>query len=189
MSAHKLWSRRTLYRWAPWVGGAVLVVGVAAFLGVYFTNTADDSEPETQLRGPAIVDKPLGKRVKVAKEVQQVASEFIKSAVTGRDLERGWRLAHPELRAGFTHREWVRGVLPFSVFPVDLEKAPPFSIDDSFERQVDLQVVLSPRKGASGFKPQIFFIGLKAVGNGGSKRWRVYYWQARSNPALPQTGE
>ncbi|MBD0348098.1 MAG: hypothetical protein ICV59_03015 [Thermoleophilia bacterium] len=184
MSAQTFWSRRTLYRWAPYVAGSVLAVGVVAFLVAFYGNTAPDSTPEIQRTGPAIVDEPTGKKAPVSRGVQAVAARFIKTAVARRNLDVGWKLTHPELRAGTTYKEWLRGESTVVPYPVDLGAAPPFRVDESYERRVELEVVLTPRKG-SGVKSQIFFIGLKAVGQRKNKRWLVYYWAPRSTPPIP----
>ena len=38
-------------------------------------------------------------------------------------------------------------------------------------------------------KPQVFDIGLKAVGNGAKKAWLVSYWNAKVGIQVPATPE
>jgi hypothetical protein len=186
MSApHKLWSRRTLYRWAPWIGGLVLAVGVLSFLIVFYGNTADTSPPETQRTGPADLGDQPGKKVKVSPAVQKTAAQFIKTAVARKNLATGWKLTHPDLRSGTTYKEWMHGTSTVIPYPVDTRIAPAFRVDESYQRRAELEVILEPKSG-SGVKPQIFFIGLKAVGKGANKHWLVYYWAPRSVNPLPQ---
>ncbi|MFN2472263.1 MAG: hypothetical protein ABR583_15020 [Gaiellaceae bacterium] len=191
MSAPRtFWSRRTLYRWAPWVGGGMLVVGVSAFLFAFYGNTADKSEPETQLEGPALLGDQAGRRVKsAAPEIQKTAAQFIKNAVAGQNRRAGWKLIHPELRGDITFKQWLRGESYVIPYPADLRQPPPFRVDEVYEKRAELEVVLSPRPGANVKKPQIFFIGLKKVGKGANERWLVYYWAPRSVALRRSTGE
>jgi hypothetical protein len=186
MSApRKFWSRRTLYRWAPYVGGLVLAIGVGAFLIAFYGNTAENSAPQTVRTGPPDLGDQPGKPTKVSAEVQQTAAKFIKTAVARQNLALGWKLTHPDLKAGTTYREWMHGTSSVIPYPVDTRIAPAFRVDESYARRAELEVILEPKKG-SNVKPQIFFIGLKAVGNGAKKHWLVYYWAPRSVNPLPQ---
>jgi hypothetical protein len=186
MSAPRtFWSRRTLYRWAPYIGGLVLVLGVGAFLIAFYGNTADKSAPQTVRTGPPDLGDQPGKKTKVSADVQQTAAQFIKTAVARKNLALGWKLTHPDLRAGTTYKEWMHGTSTVIPYPVDTRIAPAFRVDESYQRRAELEVILEPKKGAD-VKPQIFFIGLKAVGNGAKKHWLVYYWAPRSVNPLPQ---
>ena len=186
MSAPRtFWSRRTLYRWAPYIGGLVLVLGVGAILIAFYGNTADKSAPQTVRTGPPDLGDQPGKKTKVSADVQQTAAQFIKTAVARKNLALGWKLTHPDLRAGTTYKEWMHGTSTVIPYPVDTRIAPAFRVDESYQRRAELEVILEPKKGAD-VKPQIFFIGLKAVGNGAKKHWLVYYWAPRSVNPLPQ---
>jgi hypothetical protein len=177
---------RRLARLAPWIGATMLAVGIGAVLITFYGNTADTSAPPAApAERPRAAEESPGKRVKLSRETTTVAARFIKTAVARQNLAEGWRLAHPELRLGNTRREWLRGTSTVQPYPVDTAKPPPFKIDESFERRAMLRVVLSPRPGAGDFKPQIFFIGLKAVGRGEQKRWLVNYWAPYAAQSVP----
>ena len=186
MKRAPFYSRRNLYKWAPYVGGTVLVVGVSAFLLTFFNNPPS-TEPETKVRGPVDVGVQTGQRVKLSPEVQRVASRFIRTAVARRNLKAGWKLTHPELRSCGTYKEWIRGTSCVVYYPVDFSQPPPFRVDESYARRAELEVVLTPRRGSGVTKPQLFFIGLKKVGTGKNGRWLVYYWQPRSIPIVPKS--
>jgi hypothetical protein len=177
-------SRRNLVRRSPWLGGLVLAIGAGALLLAFAGNTADDSPPLLQTTTPYRAS-PDGRPVPISRDVQLTAATFIKTAVARKNLGEGWKVTHPELRAGTTYREWLQGTSSVVPFPVDLRVAPAFRVDESYERRAELEVILEPKAG-SGVKPQIFFIGLKAVGNGAKKHWLVYYWAPRSVNPLPQ---
>jgi hypothetical protein len=177
-------SRRNLVRWAPWLGGLILAVGVGAVLITFFRNTADTSPPALQTTTP-YRDGPDGKKVPISPAVQLTAARFIKTAVARRNLAAGWKITHPELRAGTTYKEWLQGSSSVVPYPVDLRVAPAFRADESFARRAELEVILAAKPG-SGEKSRLFFIGLKAKGQGAKKHWLVYYWGARSIPPVRQ---
>lgn len=178
-------SRRNLVRWSPWLGGLLLAIGAGALLITFFGNTADTSAPLLQTTTP-YRETPDGKKVPVSQAVQLTAARFIKTAVARRKLAEGWRVTHPELRAGTTYEEWLHGTSPVVPYPVDLRVAPTFRVDESYERRAELEVILAARPG-SGEKGRLFFIGLKAKGQGAKKHWLVYYWAPRSVPPVKQS--
>ncbi|MFN2472264.1 MAG: hypothetical protein ABR583_15025 [Gaiellaceae bacterium] len=182
MSAPRsVWSKHTLSRWAPYIGGGLLAVGAVAFLIVFYGNTAEETQSPTPRPEPGTVSDDSGKRLKNASpDVQRAAASFIRNAVAGEDRRAGWKLLHPELRGDTTLEQWLRGESYVSPYPADLRQAPPFRVDEAYEQRAELEVVLSPRPGARVQKPQLFFIGLKKVGKGANERWLVYYWNARS---------
>jgi hypothetical protein len=176
-------SRRNLVRRSPWLGGLVLAIGAGALLLAFAGNTADDSPPLLQTTTPYRAS-PDGRPVPISRDVQLTAATFIKTAVARKNLGEGWKVTHPELRAGTTYREWLQGTSSVVPFPVDLRVAPAFRVDESYERRAELEVYVSPRAG-SGYKlPQLFFIGLKAKGHGAKKHWLVYYWGPRAVPPV-----
>jgi hypothetical protein len=176
-------SRRNVVRWSPWLGGLVLAIGAGALLIAFVGNTADDSPPLLQTTTPYRAS-PDGRQVPISRDVQLTAATFIKTAVARKNLGEGWKVTHPELRAGTTYREWLQGTSSVVPFPVDLRVAPAFRVDESYERRAELEVYVSPRAG-SGYKlPQLFFIGLKAKGHGTKKHWLVYYWGPRAVPPV-----
>jgi hypothetical protein len=170
---------------ALFVSGLVLLAGIVAFtvarLGgsdpepVAQTPTATATTPRTQTAERVV---PVARAARVA------AGQFILWAVstkaTQKDLARSWELVHPELKqeCGCTRQQWLTGNIPVQPYPVaDLETAT-FAVDESVEGRVVLQVALLPRDGA-GVRGQIFYIGLKAMGEGSDKRWLVNYWAPR----------
>jgi hypothetical protein len=180
-------SRRNFVRWSPWLGGLLLAIGAGAVLITFFGNTADTSAPLLQTTTP-YRETPDGKKVPISQAVQLAAARFIKTAVARRKLAEGWKVTHPELRAGTTYREWLHGTSPVVPYPVDLRVAPTFRVDESYERRAELEVILAARPG-SGEKGRLFFIGLKARGQGAKKHWLVYYWAPRSVNGLPTLGD
>lgn len=176
-----------LLRWAPWAGGALLVAGVVASL-VVFMGGSSTPEPKAPGNQPAGGGAGTEKKVPFSPEAESAALGFIRTVVAGRQPRAGWKLMHPELRAGITYKQWLSGVSPVPPYPVDITKPPFVQIDESYARRAELQVILPPRKGAN-VRAYSFFLGLKAVGDGARKRWLVYYWQPRSVAPYRTDGE
>lgn len=106
---------------------------------------------------------------------RKVAGRFILTAVARKNELSSWDLVHPTLRAGFTKREWARGEMPISPFPVASVDEARFRVDHLSRNTVTLDVALIPKAG-TGVKAEVFKIGLVAVGSGEGRRWLVDYW-------------
>jgi hypothetical protein len=185
--ASRMTSRRVL-RTLPWVSALVLVAGVVAFLIAYVGNTGKKIQVEPTGNRPAQVDvaQPT---VKLDPAARKVAGEFIADALTRRNLQHLWDISHPEFRAGITHAEWLKGTLPAVPYvPPKAIAGVTYKVDESHPRQAYLHVLMLT-KPSSGVRSEDFYIGLKAVGTGKSKRWLVNYFIPASGggivPATP----
>jgi hypothetical protein len=157
----------------------VLAVGIAGFLFAFVRNTGDATE--TFSDEPADIFTPE-KTTNVDPAARKVAAEFINSAVARKNLAASYALADPELRQGFTLKQWKTGNIPVVYYPTQNIDLAGFKVDRSYENEVVLQVLLVPQE-KSGVDPAIFYIGLKRASP--SKPWRVYYWVPRYRPAVP----
>ena len=171
--------RRTLL-WAVVLVAAVTVVTVlAASQG----NTGK-SVVTPVTKEPAKVLPKEAKKAPLTREARIVAGTSILTAVARKNLGKSWEITHPTLRAGFTRKQWLTGNIPVQYYPIDrLDKAP-IHVEESRTNSAMLQVALLPEDG-SNVKPQVFFLGLKAVGTGANKRWLVDYWAPYASPAVP----
>ena len=169
----------------PWIAGLVLVAGLAAFLVVFFGNTAApvESKVTDKETGAAVV---AGKQqsVVIDPEARKVAGEFILTAVARKNLARSYELTHPDLRQGLSLKEWETGNIPVQFYPADAIDNATFKIDESHATDAVLEVALIPKAGET-IKPQIFYIGLKKVGG----HWLVDYWAPRGSAAVPNVGD
>lgn len=177
-----------------WGSALVLLAGLAAFvtvrLGTESTAPAKDASAQTSTIDGT--DFSPGQTTptetsEVPKEARRVAGEFILAAVGREDLAKAWKLAHPELKkeCGCTYEEWLTGNIPVQYYPTGAVKGAAFNVDELSEDEVVLGVLLTPKEGAE--VPQTaFFIGLKAVGEGASRRWLVDYWAPDAAPPVPQ---
>lgn len=168
----------------PWLSALVLVAGVVAFAGTYFTG--DSSEDKAAAPKPASTPAHPAKAGKPAFDAsaRQIARAFISTAVARKNLEASWPLLHADIKQGMTLAEWETGEIPVVPYPVgDLNKAQ-FSVDEAYEDTLLLEVALVPEPGAE-VNPGVFHLGLRAVGNGTNRHWLVDYWMPRWSPPIP----
>lgn len=160
----------------------MLAAGIVAVMILFFRNTADPA-PERLTNKPATLIQSPGRKVELSREARRVAGQFILTAVGRNNLAASWPLVHPALKQGMSRKEWLTGDIPVQYYPVNTLEVAPMHIEESYERSAMLQVALLPKKGAN-IKPQVFFLGLKKIGNGKSARWLVDYWAPYSSPGM-----
>jgi hypothetical protein len=174
-------SSRKFNKWFPWISGAVLVVGVAVFLGVYYSNTA---KPEpTQATGPPVRSAAAPqKNIPFPAAAWKVAREFVFTAVARKHLDEAYGLTHPSLRAGITKKEWRTGSLPVVFSPAaQIIKTNWKNTNYAHPRDAQINVVIIPTKGRH-WNAQI---GLTKVGQGSNAHWLVSYFQPLAGPPVP----
>ena len=183
----RLYSPRFVNR-LMWLSALILIAGVVTFGVLVFGENKTTSADEAAGEGPAVATQTTENRktVPLDPKARQVAGRWILSAVTREDLAEGWELAHPDLKAecGCTRAEWLQGNIPIQPFPPDALDDASFAINESYEDEAVLEVALLPKEGAE-VESQIFYLGMKAVGEGAAKRWLVYYWQVRPIIEVP----
>ena len=181
------YTQNPITRYLPWIAAFVLIAGVVAF-GIT-TLTGDDSkpaaQPQAQQQGAqATGDEPRRKSVAFSPEAREVAAEFLQTAVPRKNLKRSWEITHPEMRAGYTLKDWLTGTIPVQYYPTEGIDLATFKIDESYADEAVIEVALLPKKGST-VKPQIFFVGLKKHDG----KWLVNYFAPRSAIAVPQGSE
>src|SRR5215203_6375853 len=149
------------YRWrrrlARLTGLAVVVAAVVAAI-VIWPNTAPN-EQRGASNVPARIEKePKAVRLKAPdkKDALKVVSRFIYTAVARKNIDRSWELAAPELRQGFTRKEWISGNMPVVPFPAQSAR---WRLEYSDERGVGFSVALYPSPGSQQ-RAQVFLVGL-----------------------------
>jgi hypothetical protein len=161
----------------PWVSAVVLLAGIGAFVGVYFTNTAKKSPGLTNQ--PAKLPKTQ-KEIKLPESARRVAGEFILTAVARKDLAKSWPLAHPTLREGFTYKEWLTGDIPVQPYPVGKLNEANFKVDYAYPKEAQIELVLIPKKGVK-MQPFQFLMGLRLYRH----HWTVDLWQPLQGVPIP----
>jgi hypothetical protein len=180
------WASRLLF----WAGGLTLIAGMIVFLvAVFGRGNAEEATPfretpqqaQQQLQREA---QPDFTRARVDPKARVVAGKFILTAVARENLAESWKLVHPSLRQGLTLAQWKTGNIPVAPYPVHSLEQARFKVDESYPNQVLLEVALIPKKGAK-IRPQVFDIGLRAVGKGARRHWLVDYWMPVWSPPVP----
>jgi hypothetical protein len=172
----------------PYVAALVLVAGGVAVLIAYFGNTAHETVPKTP-PGAVVDNSKAPANVPVPNEAKTVAAKYITSAMTRQNLPLSWKLTHPSLKQGFTHKEWLTGNIPVQFFPRKAFNGATYKVQWSHPNDVMLNVYIF---GKPASLSQAFFIELKPVGEGSNKRWLVSYvvpnGGAQNVPALSPDG-
>ena len=165
----------------------VLVAGLVTFLIVYdvggIRNTSKPV-PAPLTNKPTQQVQPLGKTVPLSKEVRDVAARWIIASVARTDLAKSWEMTAPDLRRGFTRKEWLTGSNPIIPYPLGNSVGGIVRINWSTRKDASFEITLVPKKGGT-IKPQDFFINLRRYGSGKAHRWLVYYWGPREYIAVP----
>lgn len=165
-----------------WASGAVLVVGIGVFLGVFFSrgNSQPTSVQLSTLSNPPTSTTPKPpKTVHPASGAFQVARTFLQTAVQRKNLAAAYGIVGPDLKGGMSLAQWNKGSIPVTLYPSRDAKTAQFVVKTSQPKYLLLQVGLHAQQG-SGIKPKAltFTLGLDRVGgkNGQASRWVVDYF-------------
>jgi hypothetical protein len=171
-----------------WVAGFVLFAGVVAFSIAYLGDRAEKTDVRAATNEPAA--PKVEPTVPLDPKARRVAGEFVVAAVTRQNVKKARELAHPDLRSAVSRQQWLNGELPVPVYPASAIDAASFKTEVSQPRQAVLDLLILPKKG-SGYRPQAFFVTLKAVGNGKAKRWLVVSFVPHGGveTAVPNLGQ
>lgn len=119
--------------------------------------------------------------------VRPVLAQFIRYAVAREDPARAWDVAGPDLRAGFTQREWGTGNIPVVNYPAAHRGLGSWSyVKYSYTNTVGLEVFVFPKPG-SGYSAMTADAEVVKDRDG---RWQVNYWMPErfhGPPALSAT--
>ena len=180
-----------------WGSALVLVAGVVAVTIAYFGNTAESRDTPLSNQ-PAQGVETQAPTVALDTRARVVAGEFILTAVQRdvpraqlrKNMAKAWDLTAPGSEVRFcgdhacTYAEWLTGEVAIVPYPAGSIDKASFSIEESHQNSVYLEVALLPKDGAK-VESQIFKIGLRAVGTGKNKRWLVEYWAPRPINPVP----
>jgi len=157
-----------------WGAAFAAAAGAVAALVVLFPSPSPSKEAKVStVEGDIVLPDKPHPFVTRKKDVLDVASRFVFTAVSRRHVEDSWELAAPALKEGFTKKKWGRGNIPVVPFyPIDYAR---WKVSYSFEKEVDLLVALFPpaKKGVKRRIPTVFDITLQRFHRGGQPRWLV----------------
>jgi hypothetical protein len=159
-----------------WISGAVLVIGVAVFLGVYFSRGS--SQPaavniSTLSSGPSST-KPATENPKVAAspDALKVARTFLETAVLRQNLDTAYGIVGPDLKGGMSLAQWRKGNIAVQPYPAINVKTAKLTVLTSNKNELRLVVgPLVARKG-SGIRPLAFYLNVDRLGG----KWLVNYF-------------
>jgi hypothetical protein len=171
-------------RYLPWIAGFVLVAGAVAFSISYFAGSDSKASPAAPAQTGAADVPGARKSVPFDPAARQVAGRFLQTAVPRKNLRESWTITHPELRQGYTLKDWLSGTIPVQYYPTGGVELATFKIDESYADEATIEVALLPAKGQK-IKPQIFFVGLKKY----KGKWMVNYFAPRSTIPIPDAGQ
>jgi hypothetical protein len=165
------------------LAAGLLVVGSIVFLRDRSSHDADAGQQE-RIAQPDRELASYGNRIALPRAAVETSRAFVRAAVLRTDLARGWELAAPALRVGFTRREWLTGAIPVVPFPAREFARASFKVVRSRQRDVLLGVYIVSKNPAAVSNLD-FLIELVPVQN----RWLVSYWAPRGHigtlPAIP----
>jgi hypothetical protein len=165
---------------------------VAVLIALLPAPETPTAEEELRPGEVEVYEPPKAVRLtpRMRREVDATVDEFVRTAVLRRDLTRSWRLAAPDLRAGSSRAEWMRGDLPVFPYPADPERTQ-WELEYADEVEVALNVTLVPRRGVKE-RPEVFGVSLEPARGAAGRRWLVTAWLPRgslSQPEPPAGGE
>lgn len=171
----------------PWVSALVLLAGVVALVSKHNSDSAKgESAAPAGTPGAPI---PVGQGKKeppLPEDAWRVLKEFVFTAVSRKKLAESYAITHPDLRDGFTLKQWETGELPTIQFiPVaEIKKWNWKDTNYVTPRDVQQNVILIPTK-KSGQRPYYAQIALLQVGQGSNAHWLVNYFNLISGPPVP----
>jgi len=140
-------------KWFPWLSGAAAVATLVVSLVVL--NTAN----------------PEPKQAPLPEAAWRVATKFILTAVTRKDLQQAYALSDPSLRSEVTIKEWRAGRLPVPYSTVaQIRKTNWHNTNYVHPRDALINVIIIPKEKGRAWVAQV---GLTKVGHGASAHWLV----------------
>jgi hypothetical protein len=171
-----------------WFGGSGLAAGVVVAGAFMIGDTAEHHDIRPTGNRPAmIIEEPKTVRVTRTEKASayEIAIQFINTAVRRRHVELAYDLVTPSLRAGMSRKDWRTGDIPVMPFPADMPHLSRWRVDFQHQDSLGLIFLLIPEEKRHDYQPTSFFLDLKAVGHGKSRRWRVDYFAPAAVSAQP----
>jgi len=171
-------------------GALALVVKLAG--GSSGTTPADTTLTPSRAKPPPS-SKPLsngeGVRIRTFSQldpkVRSTIRTFLGAAVARHGQGRSWDVVTPDLRAGYTRRQWsTADALPIVPFPIDSLDNVSYYLDYATNQEIMLDVGVAA-KPEMKLRSVTFMLALAPVGSGAHKRWLVDYWMPRWTPPIP----
>lgn len=160
-----------------WSAAAVAPVAALA-IAVVAMPTSHDFGPIAHEGGAAVIaraEKPISLTPQLRSELDRTVNEFVRTAVIRRDLDRGWALTSPAMRATVSHAEWTAGTLPVFPYPAKALRTSSWRWVYGAGNTVGIDVMLQPKEG-SGERVLVYSAELTLT----KGRWLVDQWSPQA---------
>jgi hypothetical protein len=170
------------------VGAIALVVKLAGG-----SSGATDTTLTPSKAKPPTASKPLsnteGVKIRTYSQldpkIRSTIRTFLTAAVARHGQARSWNVVTPNLRAGYTKKQWsTADSLPVVPYPIAGIDKVSYSLDYATDHEIMLDVGVSA-KPEMKLRAVTFMLALAPVGSGANKRWLVDYWMPRYTPPVP----
>jgi hypothetical protein len=178
-----------------WFGIAIFAVGALLLVVKLVGGTngeADQTLTPSKIKAPpksVPLRNPQGGKIRTFEQldpkIRSTVRTFIDSAVARHGQARSWPITTPNLRAGYTKKQWdTSDALPVVPYPVWDMHHVNFALDYATSDEILLDVGMSSNPKLH-LRALTFMLGLAPVGKGAHKRWLVDYWMPRYTPPIP----
>ena len=167
------------------ISGAVLMSGIAVFLGVFlFGGRSQDVHAGTPSPSPAPLPGPnvSSQTVPASPDARKVARLFLETAVARKNLATAYAITGPWLK-GVPRAQWISGSNPVTFYPAGNLKTAPFKTLASTKSALLLEVgPLVPRKGNTNkaLRPLSFKLEVDRIRG----KWLVNYFMPQYKPGV-----
>jgi hypothetical protein len=171
-------------RMMVWISGAVLVIGLAIFLGAFLGRGTSQDAHTGGLKSQGTNARPnrnaSTENVPASPAARSVARTFLETAVARKNLATAYAITGPALK-GIPRAQWVTGNNPVAYYPAGNLKTAPFKVLSSTKSELLLEV--GPLVAAKGKKirPLSFQLGVDRIGH----KWLVNYFMSESTIQYP----
>ncbi|HEY7018807.1 MAG TPA: hypothetical protein VH297_10110 [Gaiellaceae bacterium] len=170
-------------------GGALALVVKVAGSSSGDTNqklTASKAKPPAQSKP---LDNDTGARIRTYSQLdpgmKQTIRTFLRSAVARKDQADSWAVVTPNMRQGYTRKQWsTSDALPIVPYPIDSIDRVSYALDYATNQEIMLDVGVAAKPELK-LRAVTFMLALAPVGDGANKRWLVDYWMPRWSPPVP----
>jgi hypothetical protein len=160
------------------IGLVATVVGSAALVGIFFSNTGHKNASQFRKGRPQLVapnPASVAFTPREQREVGVVTQRFIATAVLRNHPERSYDLTDIPFHQGMTRTQWGTGNIPVVPYPRKALAVVKWKLDYSYRDRVGLKVSFQPKRTAT-VGGMVFNIELHRAGVPGHRRWLVGYW-------------
>jgi len=168
------WRRRLVKITVPIVIAVPLIV-----LGIHYSNPGNPGNatgPNVAETGYYTVPKKAPFTAAEQRAVHRTLKRFIISAVARHDVPLSWDVSGPDLRQGYTRKQWTATGIPVVPYPAAKHGLGQWDyVEYSFKNDVGLEVFLFPQPG-SGYSAMT---ADAEVVKGHDGKWRVNYWMPK----------